>query len=1394
MDSRQLVNKGSHLDNDEAFQPKDTYRHAVNGMLISYNDGNYSWQNAKGNSLSFDMGDGYKIIGWCNLREDLIVFSTNETVGSIDKIVFDSDNKAKIQPIYALDSFNFTENHPIVNECEGYYESQTIQRIYWTDFYNKVRSLNIAEVNYVSYIDNSVKLVNYDVNKTYVVVYGEITINSVTYTKGQKFTSTTIPTIPSDVVIAEYISANSMNSTPDVTWGEIELHSINKGGGNVGYGQYFFCYQFYSLDGRVTNWSPLSNGLAMLELGDSYQKQQGGRQLGSSFGTEGAGTTDGNSGNSFTLRVKGVDAVYEYIRFGVFSSSAYNTIDTNGYTFYSQKVVINTDGFVYADYKGASEHGDKVSLVDILQNFSQIQKAKTLCITQGYLIIANIVENGEFDLGVISSASVTAETMELVSDTKGNITDTTSELTGHNIMKSSSDVVYTNQWYRVISEPVSYNGVNQPKGSFFKGVESVLNYVGAGKIQPYLRIKKYRKKNNEIVYDNIELTDGYLDYKNPLVAEKAQGYWGGETYRIGVLPFDLQGRPLHVRWLKDIDIPQRSKDVTGIYNNTKGANSNTSLTSLYRGGAQVNLGVMSIVINGLDITSVVKDDISQISAISIVRCSREDNEQTLFEGLLQPIVHTHFIKSAFPGMDNDVSYNFNDNETHIADGFARHPFGQPLSGKSKREPKTYCLYSPDRMFYLNETPASVGDSLRVSSIWGDRNDLAGLGTQTNGYTDFQQKFIKEVNSSDTTIKIGDSTVVRATVGLTEFDGAKNNGYVNISLFNGKSFGNDTLYSYAYGKASQQGSIIEGTDSYYRRSKITRGVVVQTETEETATNHPNGYVDQYGASYETTKATYVQYKRTNNVLYGGTTDEAKAASLYSQIGHYLPITKELLSDIEDNGKYILNDVQVFGGDCFVTLFDFTLGSYDRQYDHKKNKYNPFVPTAHLDSWQYSVAFPVQSKVNTCFRYGIHASKNRNTAKISDGNYANPSTGVRADVATQIENYNKSVAQNSTNEAYLSCYSTDRKNASYGALPVNFEFETEFDARVMWSERKNNGEAEDAFMKFPTGNMLDVETNRGYINNVRTEANRLFYWQQHGVGSIPINERQLMTGVSGEILNLGIDDRVGLGKERYDERHSFYGNQHQHSLIKTTNGFAWFDFANRAFIHMSIGLSINNDSIIKGYYQLFRNEISNALANQDNPVTKMGIVSGYDEMYRTVYMTFSNGSEYKTIAFNDILNSFVGEHTFQPTLYAKLHGRFITTNGHEAWLHNAESSGRGSYFGEVSDSMIELIVNQNFDMSKIFDTFMLEGNDKFFYKIECETLNQKGVDDDIVDKTTLELLSDNVEYRNQSWVGNFPLTEDSDRFVDNWLKIRFYFDNNKNELVKLLSLQTGFRKAY
>lgn len=112
------------------------------------------------------------IIGNCVLGENLVLFSVDDTLSYIFKII-EKDDTFYVENLYS-GNLKFDAKYPI--ETLGYYESTDIQKVYWVDGINQPRMINIkaSNENRSKWIDTSFdfvtsisKIPNVRINKKY---------------------------------------------------------------------------------------------------------------------------------------------------------------------------------------------------------------------------------------------------------------------------------------------------------------------------------------------------------------------------------------------------------------------------------------------------------------------------------------------------------------------------------------------------------------------------------------------------------------------------------------------------------------------------------------------------------------------------------------------------------------------------------------------------------------------------------------------------------------------------------------------------------------------------------------------------------------------------------------------------------------------------------------------------------------------------------------------------------------------------------------------------------------------------------------------------------------------------------------------------------------------------
>jgi hypothetical protein len=247
--------KGMNKDLDLSVLPKEAYLHAQNFRLVT-NEGSSTTalETIEGNSLlSSALPSGYTAIGSTTLRDEVIIFATNNTYSRIYLATLSSTNTFILTLLYDDSTtsdgsrLNFSTSNLI--RAIGRYESPNIKKVYWTDNTNRIRFVNYAG--------------------------GIVTIGS-------------------------YL-VSQFDIIPNYTRSSIEIDSLSSGSLKSGAVQY--AYQLYNLNGASSFYSTTTN---LIPLSNSLQTGSDASFNGSDQGT--------NSGKSVLFHINNVDTTFNRIR------------------------------------------------------------------------------------------------------------------------------------------------------------------------------------------------------------------------------------------------------------------------------------------------------------------------------------------------------------------------------------------------------------------------------------------------------------------------------------------------------------------------------------------------------------------------------------------------------------------------------------------------------------------------------------------------------------------------------------------------------------------------------------------------------------------------------------------------------------------------------------------------------------------------------------------------------------------------------------------------------------------------------------------------------------------------------------------------------------------------
>lgn len=1291
--------KGINQDISFILQPDGTYRNMKNGMLISFDGNHYTVEMTKGNKILLTLNPIYVAenniscslkeafpmpIGFISFIDKLVVFSTNSEsttgYGEIGVISFTRsglDFVGSYLPYYTHKDLNFTKLHKI--EGFSFKENDKIERVYWTDNFNEPRVLDIANPIYTTYISSGSLVVG----KEYMVLNGVILHDTFRYGPSN---GTNIPTAPNYVnnnvftatntnfttvtgapMVIEYYPLSLLNWVPTRSLGNIDFEAYGTGNKYCGSHVYFYRLSKKS-DGFNTSWSYASspihvgmNNEASYLIANNY----------ANFVGNGSAVTLQNSGKSVTVSVSNIDTDFDTIElacaeFDQKTDVPYRIIITNKEDITGAEMSIEDNG---------GTNLGTVTIADLTLFPASILRCKTISTNKNYNIIANITEREEFELD-LSGCTLTAFNYPMISHG-----DTTLCVNGNVPEDQSPSLVNPipgeiKPWSRYLVTDVSggdltYDSITYTLGQVFVGVsgQATVTIPAGSQCRPCTTRNRYTKiSDSSRTEDAIELKTAFWDYKDPAVASHNKGYWSTEKYRFCFTAFDLKGNPFYSKYIKggpstyDIVMP----DVP-----SKGGLmrvDNYSSTDLY------SLNPSGVKLSGLDIPESV---MNQMSGFSIMRAERDP--VVMAQGLLMQTIldDAPGVNQLMPlpvtltVLSNNLPYyspsgslttcvcpdylvgTFSAGASLVVGGKVKEAFW--LNGDNfKSDIDNRCFLS--KMFLDQGTDANSPREMKLTSMngFGVRGFLEGNGDVNiigNGLDYYNEQ--SPVNNGNL-IALDPSVYACSSVPTwpagsdSQFTGCKK---LVIFPTNFKLLGGADDYNW-YGPAALANN-----------KKIVVNFLTNTDPDN---------------------------------QYGGNSPAAIANTTYMSTGHFQPITNQVKADTSNGffvggiydgeAKYTFNDIEIFGGDCFTNLIDHGYGLWNDVY------------LSAGGALSYALWFPLECNSNYNLRRGLKVSnKNMYPASLVPTGIAWNDASLTPTV--QLESY-----------SYNQGYSSQGTFIKYPSLPLNYRFTGKFEYRTRWAGIKYPGELVNSFRVFRVPDYRDLDGQRGQINNLKARDSKLFYWQDHSVGYVPILERQLVGGSAlGDATALGVTGVI----DRYDDIDTYFGNQHQHGLTETEYGFAWFDMRRRAFMVMGIGSKPEEISMTKGLQVFFNNEFdegnvfypnSNTVYNTNNlsipevPLMGYGIVGVYDPTFKMTYLTFKykrtdfyagESSDVSsivnkdfTLGYNHILNAFVSFTDCMPAIWHNHNDLVVSANnGKNTKAYNVDMESTSYVIGDT-----------------------------------------------------------------------------------------------------------------
>lgn len=432
-------------------------------------------------------------------------------------------------------------------------------------------------------------------------------------------------------------------------------------------------------------------------------------------------------------------------------------------------------------------------------------------------------------------------------------------------------------------------------------------------------------------------------------------------------------------------------------------------------------------------------------------------------------------------------------------------------------------------------------------------------------------------------------------------------------------------------------------------------------------------------------------------------------------------------ISDIINTIGSPITIYGGDTFINMFE----AAPFLFDLAQNSTNSKAVTLFM---------PVESTINLDLSHGDSL---RPRTILS-----NPTTWFyRQEVSSDMEGwkaYGATTGYVQTKDMYLynTVYSQQPTLGYKFAKPSDFTENTEFDTMIKASELKTNAELSDSWSKFLPNNFIEVDSKHGVLNAIVTYNNQLLYLQDYGFGVVAVNDRSLIQDASGAQLVLG----SGGILDRYDYISDKFGSKDKFSVVVSKAGMYWFDRIHKSFVRFTTGKveDLSRVNYIKSYLD-------------ENYKSSHKTIACTDDQNDEVLFTLHNDNidESFTLGFSETLNSFVSFYSFLPNIYIPFHERVLSTTPSKSnflFLHNSNKANRCNFYGYIDDdyetfydSTLRILFNPEYESTKVFDNIVMVTNvyqegidiyDKTFDKVIFYNDYQCTGPIDLIYKNTLE----------------------------------------------------------
>ena len=573
------------------------------------------------------------------------------------------------------------------------------------------------------------------------------------------------------------------------------------------------------------------------------------------------------------------------------------------------------------------------------------------------------------------------------------------------------------------------------------------------------------------------------------------------------------------------------------------------------------------------------------------------------------------------------------------------------------------------------------------------------------------------------------------------------------------------------------------------------------------------------------------------IYGGTTDFALQTNVFIPASPV--IDKTLVTP------------KVFGGDIFLTTFSFQSSSVELNTEFYDGA-GTGSPNAFATSRVRSAVFPVESVINVELAYG---STLKTGVKYTEAVNNSTFSVLRQETNNTVTTDGLSSGSSFKMYDHNTVYSRENYDVTFFTKPINVSNSSANDIRAHLSNVKINEEITDSWTKFGVNNYYDVD-DYGPINKILNWKDTVYFIQDKAFGIYAINRAAITTTTDGVPTQLGTGQ--GFGKHQYYSKE--HGCIHQWG-VKTTNSSIYFvDAIHRKFFNFTLTNNgvVSPLSEIKGMHSFVQTLPNAAFLRKedggDNPILRKGITLGKDIINDEIIFTFLGSG----IALPVIINYsyFPGDIVFVSGMYVQIINKITTGDDEDAniqliiensiafdittlnkslvfdelagqfssmysatpqiWIDNGDilmTAGPvnndktigiythnignwGEFYGNIQEASITLVINPNADINKVLRTLEFNSIVRNDLKVidRTRTITAFKIKTEVQDTGKILFSAGRIKRRFDKWRVKIPRDVNSinqrGRLRSSHFIVTLYFDNKINKEIIMNRLMSYY----